>query len=61
MVNLLIGIALICAAVVMVVIAIHNTPINLQRFYGKFYCFIALALIAVVAGIYLSIIGILAL
>lgn len=59
MINLLIGIALICVAVVMVVIAIHNTPINLQRFYGKFYCFIAL--VAVAAGIYLSVIGILAL
>ena len=59
MINLLIGIALICVAVVMVVIAIHNTPMNLQRFYGKFYCFIAL--VGVIAGIYLSVIGILSL
>lgn len=59
MINLLVGIALICVAVVMVVIAIHNTPINLQRFYGKFYCFIAL--VGVIAGIYLSVIGILSL
>ena len=59
MINLLVGIVLICVAVVMVVIAIHNTPINLQRFYGKFYCFIAL--VGVIAGIYLSVIGILSL
>lgn len=59
MINLLVGIALICVTVVMVVIAIHNTPINLQRFYGKFYCFIAL--VGVIAGIYLSVIGILSL
>lgn len=59
MINLLIGIALICVAVVMVVIAIHNTPLNLQGFYGKFYCFIAL--VAIIAGIYLGVIGILAL
>ena len=59
MINLLIGIALICVAVIMVIIAIHNTPINLQGFYGKFYCFIAL--VAIIAGIYLGVIGILAL
>ena len=59
MINLLVRIARICVAVVMVVIAIHNTPINLQRFYGKFYCFIAL--VGVIAGIYLSVIGILSL
>ena len=59
MINLLIGIGLICVSVVMVVIAIRNTPINLQRFYGKFYCFIAL--VGVIAGIYLSVIGILSL
>lgn len=59
MINLLVGIALICITVVMVVIAIHNTPINLQRFYGKFYCFIAL--VAIAAGIYLGVMGILAL
>ena len=59
MINLLVGIALICVAVVMVVIAIRNTPINLQRFYGKFYCFIAL--VAIAAGIYLCVMGILAL
>ena len=59
MINLLIGIALICVAVIMVVIAIHNTPLNLQGFYGKFYCFIAL--VAIIAGIYLGVIGILAL
>ena len=59
MINLLVGIALICVSVVMVVIAIRNTPINLQRFYGKFYCLIAL--VGVIAGIYLSVIGILSL
>nr|DAG58003.1 MAG TPA: hypothetical protein [Caudoviricetes sp.] len=59
MINLLIGIALICMAIFVVVVAVRNTPANLQGFYGKFYCFIAL--VGVIAGIYLSIIGILSL
>ena len=59
MINLLIGIALICASIFVVMVAVRNTPANLQGFYGKFYCFIAL--IGVIAGIYLGIIGILSL
>lgn len=59
MINLLIGIVLVCAAIFVVVVAVRNTPANLQGFYGKFYCFIAL--VGVIAGIYLGVIGILSL
>ena len=59
MLNIIIGVLIIIGAVISVLISVEKTPQNLKGFYSKFYWFIAV--LAIVAGIYLVIVGILSL